>query len=118
MLCNHVLEHVDDHRALAEIRRILKPGGRALLTVPIVEGWETTFEDHRVAGAAERERIYGQPDHIRIYGRDFRDRVKAAGFELTEHTVAAADAPVHALLPGEKLFVATRPAFRTAASTP
>ena len=35
VLCNHVLEHVgDDIQALREIRRVLKPGGWAILQVP------------------------------------------------------------------------------------
>ncbi len=36
IVCNHVLEHVDDDRlALSELFRVLKPGGWALLQVPI-----------------------------------------------------------------------------------
>ena len=35
ILCNHVLEHVpDDKKSLQELYRILKPGGKLLLTVP------------------------------------------------------------------------------------
>lgn len=37
IFASHVLEHVpDDHQAIREIRRILKPGGWAILPVPIV----------------------------------------------------------------------------------
>lgn len=40
---SHVLEHVrDDHAAIAEIRRILKPGGLAVLPVPLAG--DTTIE--------------------------------------------------------------------------
>ncbi|NJL48008.1 MAG: class I SAM-dependent methyltransferase, partial [Leptolyngbyaceae cyanobacterium SM2_5_2] len=36
ILCNHVLEHVpDDRAAMLEMRRVLRPGGWALVTVPI-----------------------------------------------------------------------------------
>src|SRR5690606_30772767 len=37
VLCTEVLEHVPDpHRAYAEIARVLKPGGRALITTPFM----------------------------------------------------------------------------------
>lgn len=37
VLCNQVLEHVfEPHAFLSEIRRVLRPGGRLLLTVPFV----------------------------------------------------------------------------------
>jgi SAM-dependent methyltransferase len=36
VICSHVLEHVDDDRkALSELFRILKPGGKSILMVPI-----------------------------------------------------------------------------------
>lgn len=35
VLCNHVIEHVpDDHKAIGEIHRILRPGGMAIFTIP------------------------------------------------------------------------------------
>ena len=35
LIANHVLEHVeDDRRAVAEIARVLKPGGYAILQTP------------------------------------------------------------------------------------
>jgi SAM-dependent methyltransferase len=37
VLCNQVLEHVfNPHKFLSELARVLKPGGRLLLTVPFV----------------------------------------------------------------------------------
>lgn len=83
VLCSHVLEHVDDDRvALAEIRRVLKPGGLALLMTPIDGRVETTLEDPTVTTPAERHRVFGQSDHQRLYGRDFGRRVEAAGFAV------------------------------------
>jgi len=39
MLCAHVLEHVPDTgRALAELRRVIAPGGHLLLQVPVLQG--------------------------------------------------------------------------------
>ena len=36
ILCSHVLEHViDDQKAMRELFRVLKPGGWAILQVPI-----------------------------------------------------------------------------------
>jgi SAM-dependent methyltransferase len=81
VLCSHVLEHVSDDRlALAEIRRVLAPGGRAVLMSPIDERRAGTLEDEEVLTPADRARVFGQADHVRRYGRDFAGRVAECGF--------------------------------------
>ena len=56
VLCNHVLEHVrDDIRAMSEIRRVLKPGGFAILQIPFFKPvQEKTFEDSSITDPKER----------------------------------------------------------------
>ncbi|HET6605956.1 MAG TPA: class I SAM-dependent methyltransferase, partial [Rhodopila sp.] len=50
VIANHVLEHVDDdRRAMRELFRVLKPGGIALLTVPINPSRAETYEDPAIA---------------------------------------------------------------------
>lgn len=76
----HVLEHIeDDRQAIAELFRVLRPGGRALLAVPTYG--ETSFE---IPGldAAGRDAQYGTADHLRLNGLDFADKLAAAGFEV------------------------------------
>jgi SAM-dependent methyltransferase len=86
VICNHVLEHVaDDRAAIGEIRRVLAPGGFAILQVPISSTSATTFEDAGVTAPADRARVFGQRDHVRIYGQDYPDRLRAAGFGVTIH---------------------------------
>ena len=83
ILCSHVLEHVvDDRRAFAEMFRVLRPGGRALLMHPI-DYSRDTYEDPSITTPDERKRAFLQEDHVRIYGRDFPDRVAVAGFEVS-----------------------------------
>ncbi len=110
IVCNHVLEHVDDARALAEIVRLLVPGGLAVLTTPVVEGWAATYENPAVTTPEERRLHFGQADHVRLYGRDLRDRIRAAGFALTEYPALEPDVRVHGLIRGETLFLAQKPA--------
>jgi predicted SAM-dependent methyltransferase len=79
VLCTHVLEHViDDHKAMRELYRVLKPGGWAMLQVPI-KG-EKTFEDAAIKSPSERLKYFGQEDHVRIYGLDYKNRLQNAGF--------------------------------------
>lgn len=108
VVCSHVLEHVDDTKALREIHRILRPGGHALLMFPIVEGWDRTYEDPTHTSKADRVRYFGQDDHVRMFGRDVRDRIKAAGFELAEFTAEEPSVSRHGLLRGEKVFDASK----------
>jgi SAM-dependent methyltransferase len=77
-----VLEHVDDDaRALAEIRRVLKPGGMAILQTPYSRKLHRTWSDPGIDTPQARLQAYGQEDHVRLFGRDIFERVVAAGFE-------------------------------------
>ena len=109
VIANHVLEHVNDRAALAELCRVLRPGGLAVLTAPVVEGWDRTDEDPALDTEARAIR-YGDPDHRRLYGRDIRERIRAAGFALSEFAAVEPDVSTHALHRGERLFLAERPA--------
>jgi SAM-dependent methyltransferase len=73
----------DAGKAFKEIQRILKPGGWAILLVPINPDVDT-FEDPSVTDPKERQRLYGQYDHVRQFGRDYADVLRKAGFEVVE----------------------------------
>jgi SAM-dependent methyltransferase len=114
VLCNHVLEHVvDDRKAMAELHRVLKPGGRLYMLQPVRLKSGETYEDPSVTAPSERYRLFGQRDHVRIYGRDLIARLEGVGFDVTlEH-------PVRRLPPGcvelyglldETIFVCRKPA--------
>ena len=45
---------------------------------------DVTFEDKSITDPREREKWYGQDDHVRLYGKDYPDRLRKAGFEVTE----------------------------------
>ncbi|UXX79654.1 methyltransferase domain-containing protein [Reichenbachiella carrageenanivorans] len=84
--CNHVMEHVaDDIQSMKEIYRVLKPGGWAIIQIPIFHPVpEVTFEDDTVTDPKEREKLFGQDDHVRLYGKDYPDRLRQAGFTVVE----------------------------------
>ncbi|CAA9231831.1 MAG: SAM-dependent methyltransferase [uncultured Acidimicrobiales bacterium] len=74
VICAEVLEHVpDDRGAMAEIARVLKPGGTAAVTVPRfgpeLVCWALSDEYHLVEGG-----------HVRIYRvGELRRRLRGAG---------------------------------------
>ena len=68
IICHRVIEHVsDDRKAMNEIYRVLKPGGLAIVSVPIKFDLDKTIE-------------FGKPnplldEHYYYYGLDFKDRI-------------------------------------------
>jgi SAM-dependent methyltransferase len=65
-IANHVLEHIpDDRGAMRELLRPLRPGGVALLTVPINASRRQTYENPAVAAPAERRAHFSAVDHVR-----------------------------------------------------
>lgn len=108
VICFDVLEHVDDEKALGELFRILAVGGSALLHVPIVEGMDETYENPSITGERDRILHFWQRDHVRLYGRDFRDRVRKAGFVLDEFFAPVSECIRYSLIVGERVFVARK----------
>lgn len=113
IICSHVLEHIpDDKKAMQEMFRVLKPGGRAIILVPM-RGAATTYEDWSITSPKERHKHFGQWDHVRWYGDDIKERLEEAGFivkmeeyssrfseeevkkyGLSKNTIISADSPL------------------------
>lgn len=84
-----VLEHIpDDRAAFRELHRILRPGGWALIRVPVDYARAVTHEDPAIQSLEDRAREYWHPMHLRLYGRDFPDRLREAGFDVREDDFA------------------------------
>jgi len=77
----HVLEHIpEDHMAIAEVYRLLKPGGHFLVSVPIYPtGNLKTFEDSEI-DYKDYGKIHGHFDHCRSCGLNYYKRFEAVGF--------------------------------------
>lgn len=111
VLCNHVLEHVaDDRRAMRELRRVLKPGGWAIMQVPIKGA--TTLEDPGITSPEARALHYGQDDHFRQYGLDYEQRLRDAGFVVERNSFASrystAERQRYGLIEDEDLYCCTK----------
>lgn len=82
LVANHVMEHVaDDRRALAEIVRVLKPGGCAILQTPFSSKLHRTWSDSGIDSDEARLQAFGQEDHVRLYGVDIFERFEQAGLK-------------------------------------
>ncbi len=77
---NHVIEHIpDDARALAEVHRILAPGGTLVLGTPNEGSWWWQIAYRRAP------HIRATTDHVHFYTADsIGAKLTAAGFRLQE----------------------------------
>lgn len=82
IICIHVLEHIqEDRKAIRELFRVLKPGGWAIISVPIRLD-QKTIEDPTITTPEERERAFGEKQHFRFYGYDLIERLEECGFQV------------------------------------
>ena len=83
IICNHVLEHVDDFRAaLKEMYRILRSSGSFICSFPMDPKVEFIDEDPSVQTPEERFRRFGQDDHKRVFGMKADQLLSEAGFTV------------------------------------
>lgn len=83
IICNHVLEHVDDFRkALREIHRILRIGGSFICSFPMDQQVALVSEDPLIQTNEERKERFGQFDHKRIFGMHADQLLIEAGFKV------------------------------------
>jgi SAM-dependent methyltransferase len=123
VLCSHVLEHVpDDRAAIAEIHRVLRPGGTAIIVVPIkVDRTEEFIDPSPNPTHADGYRRVGPHGHVRLIGADYVARLEVGGLDVATVDYAAsfpdADRVRFGLVLGQPFFVCTRPAVDIAAQT-
>jgi SAM-dependent methyltransferase len=89
ILCSHVLEHVsDDNKAMKELFRVMKVGGKAIVMVPILLTITEIDEDDTVITPDARMKRFGQDDHVRLYSKDgYVRRLCDAGFIINQYDI-------------------------------
>jgi hypothetical protein len=107
IICDHVLQEIpDDRAAMAEIRRVLRPRGWAVLQVPLSHALEETFEDPAVTSPWSR--VFQESHYVRMYSpRDYKRRLEACGLQVTtqdSRQIGVRGAHRLGLAPGEKIY--------------
>ena len=82
VICYHVLEHIpDDRKAMGELYRILKIGGKCFIQTPFKDG--EIYEDDSIVTPEGKLKHFGQKDHLRIYSAEgLKQRLEEVGFEV------------------------------------
>ncbi|MBP0006876.1 methyltransferase domain-containing protein [Roseofilum sp. Belize Diploria] len=112
ILCSHVLEHIpDDTQAMRELCRVLKPGGWAILQVPLDRDREETVEGTRDLTLKERRQRFGHHDHVRMYGQDYQTKLEQAGFSVFvdryPEELGINQIEYYGLMPSEDIYLCT-----------
>lgn len=85
-ISSHMLEHIpDDIAAMSELHRILKPGGRGIVMVPVDLSLNEIYENPQIITEADRWKHFGQFDHVRLYSKaGFVQRLESVGFRVEQ----------------------------------
>lgn len=88
-ICSHVLEHVlDDRKAMSELYRILKPGHRGIVMVPILLSLSEDYENPEITTPEGRWKHFGQDDHVRMYSKPgFVNKLISTGFIVHQYDI-------------------------------
>jgi SAM-dependent methyltransferase len=80
VIASEILEHVpEDDRAIAELIRVLRPGGSLAVTVP-------RWLPERLCWMLSKEYHSNEGGHVRIYrASGLRDKILAGGMRFTHH---------------------------------
>ena len=111
VFASHVLEHIqDDHSALREIARVLRPGGVAILPVPIVADHtieyphpvETEWHHVRAPGLDYYERFHAYFDRVLVRrSSDFDERFQTWSCE-DRSSFPTPECPFRRPMPGRR----------------
>jgi SAM-dependent methyltransferase len=111
VIAHHVLEHIpDDRQAMRELFRLLKPGGTAVVSVPINASRPQTYENTSIVTPEQRHAHFSAEDHRRYYGLDFADRLAETGFRPSVFRVSPEEEVRYGLLRDEWITIAEKPA--------
>jgi SAM-dependent methyltransferase len=114
VICNHVLEHIPNmQKGLAEIHRVLKNGGIAILQTPFSRLLHKHFEDTGITTDEQRIFFNGQRDHVRIVSeKQFFEDLENTGFKLAivrhEEVFDSNFAKIYGVNPKEDLIMAVK----------
>lgn len=78
VICNYVLQYVDDKKAIEEMKRVLKPNGMIIVSMPIGRNLDKTVE-------FVPEKRIGKSAYKRFYGMDTKCRLeKLSGLHVNK----------------------------------
>lgn len=86
-ICSHILEHIpDDRKAIAELYRMLRPGGWGIVLTPVILTLDEDYENPAAVTEADRWKHFGQGDHVRVYSKSgLIAKLEEAGFTVHQY---------------------------------